>query len=180
MDLNSDRIISNSIDIYNNIRALIEYNDNKIKLINKLKYKYYKNKLINIINKLSKSNQPLSKCNIYEIIYYTYSKFPVESGKFGCIMSTKEIYVEGIPQYMYTRISLENINASIKINESDDTFILNLSIKNDYDNGKSYYNDIILESMYSSNPDIAESINKLNLALIKTMNDFIIDTIMEE
>jgi hypothetical protein len=176
MDINSNTIISDCVDINNSI--IVAKNSAKIKLIGNLKYRYYRRKFINIINRLPKVNQPLSKDNIYELISYIYNNNVQDTCSFGYINNIKEIFVEGIPSYMFCTIKAnDNVTARLKVSVLGDTFILDLHYVDEAGNGHSF-NNIELDKMESNNKDIKEYVDQINKCLISTLSDFVVTSII--
>ena len=174
-----NKIIEDCVDINNNIKELLK--DSRFPMfINKIRVKYYSRSLLKTINKMQKSNQPLSKYNIEEIINYTYNSFISESGKFGHIVSSKEVFVGGVPSYIISIVKVDNIIGKFKIDyiEGDDSFILNIKI-DDNDSIKTFDNNL-LYTMETTNENIKDAVDKLNMALLEDMYNYIIKCVINE
>ena len=165
-ELNTDRIIGDCLEINGDIINR-NFNSRFPKFICNIRERYYRNKLIKIVNKIKKSNTPLKACNIYELACYVYNNY-IPNGTFGCIYKIK--YFDKYNRYN-VYVKYDDIKAIIMI-EDQDHFDLSIEY---YKNNILTASRITLKTMETNNTDIKKKVFSINKALTETIADYILN-----
>jgi hypothetical protein len=164
-----ENIINDSLDIYAEIKQMEQNNPNYFK---KRKIKKYKAQLLDSINKLYKANMPLSADILYSLATNIYNNY-IPEGRFGCIT-----------RIIYSEINLDYI---LYIEIGDCSYIItigfekpNIKIEILIDKYKISRYRFTSKTISTLNKDIKEYVDLLNITLIHTIADYLLEFINRE